>query len=45
LWKPVYKSEAKPCIGGIFEWNFVNLMTSDLINEKQDIFKFEFFKQ
>ena len=45
-WKPVYKSEAKDCINGVYEWNLFSVLTTDVTtdnNIEQD-FKFEFFK-
>jgi len=45
-WKPVYKSEIKPFLNGSFEWNTVNLLTTDIVTDGNiDIdFKIEFFK-
>ncbi len=43
--KPVYKSEIKPFLNGAFEWNVVNLLTTDVVNEGNidAEFKIEFF--
>lgn len=45
LWKPVYKSEVKLFINGGYEWNIINLLTVDIVNEgnPNEIFKIEFF--
>lgn len=45
MWKPVYKSEVKPLINGGYEWNIVNLLTVDIVNEgnPNENFKIEFF--
>jgi len=45
-WKPVYKSEIKGHFNKLFEWNVVNLLTSDLVNDNNvDMpFKFEFYQ-
>jgi hypothetical protein len=45
-WKPVYKSEIKAHFGNGFEWNVVNLLTSDLVNDNNiDMaFKVEFYQ-
>lgn len=44
-WKPVYKSEIKPYQKGGFEWNIVNLLTTDVVAEGNidQEFKIEFF--
>lgn len=44
-WKPVYKSEIKPFVNGAFEWNVINLLTTDIVNEGNidAEFKIEFF--
>lgn len=31
-WKPVYKSEKKSFLNGQFEWNIVNLLTTDVVD-------------
>jgi vacuolar-type H+-ATPase subunit F/Vma7 len=45
-WKPVYKSEIKPFANGAFEWNILNLLTTDIVNEGNidTEFKIEFFQ-
>lgn len=44
-WKPIYKSEIGPCLAGWFEWNIVNLLTTDLVAEGNidSEFRIEFF--
>ena len=44
-WKPVYKSEIKGQFNKGFEWNVLNLLTSDLVNDNNiDMaFKIEFY--
>lgn len=44
-WKPVYKSEIKPYAGGAFEWNIVNILTTDIVDAGNidNEFKIEFF--
>ena len=36
LWKPIYKSEIKAATKGYFEWNVVNVLSSDLAGEDVD---------
>lgn len=45
-WKPVYKSEIKGQFNKGFEWDVLNLLTSDLTNDNNiDMaFKIEFFQ-
>ena len=45
-WKPVYKSEIKSYQNGAFEWNMVNLLTTDIVDEGNidTEFKIEFFQ-
>ena len=33
IWKPVYKSEIKAAAHGRFNWNIVNLLTTDLAGD------------
>jgi hypothetical protein len=44
-WKPVYKSEIKPFLNGAYEWNLVNLLTTDIVDDGNidSEFKIEFF--
>lgn len=44
-WKPVYKSEIKPYQNGAYDWNIVNLLTTDIVAEGNidSEFKMEFF--
>jgi hypothetical protein len=44
-WKPVYKSEIKPYLNGHFEWNVVNLLSTDVVTDGNidAEFKIEFF--
>lgn len=45
LWKPVYKSEKKPKLDGGFDWNIVNLLSTDIVDRgsiDQD-FRIQFF--
>lgn len=46
LWKPVYKSEKKSYLNGGFEWNIVNLLTTDIVDggNVDYEFKIEFFQ-
>ena len=32
-WKPIYKSEIKQAINGFFDWNQVNILSSDLAGD------------
>jgi len=32
-WKPIYKSEIKQARNGFFEWNTVNILSSDLAGD------------
>lgn len=45
-WRPVYKSEIKNFLNGAFEWNMVNLLTTDIVDEGNidAEFKIEFFE-
>lgn len=45
-WKPVYKSEIKPYLNGYFDWNIVNLLTTDIVDEGNidSEFKIEFYQ-
>ena len=44
-WKPIYKSEIKPLQNGFYEWNMVNLLTTDLVQDGNidHEFKIEFY--
>lgn len=44
-WKPVYKSENKPLVNGFYDWNVVNLLTTDIVFEGNidHEFKLEFY--
>jgi hypothetical protein len=33
VWKPVYKSEIQAIKGGVFDWNLVDVLSSDLATE------------
>jgi|688.fasta_scaffold208172_4 hypothetical protein len=42
--KPIYKSEIKPAVAGAYEWNLVNVLSSDLAGEDVDReIKIDFF--
>lgn len=45
-WKPVYKSENKPLLAGYYDWNIVNLLTTDIVYEGNidTEFKIEFYQ-
>ena len=44
-YKPIYKSEIKPAVGGFFTWAPTQILTSELANEDAEReIKFEFFK-
>jgi len=45
-WKPVYKSENKPLVNGFYDWNVVNLLTTDIVFEGNidHEFKLEFYQ-
>lgn len=45
-WKPVYKSEIKPLMNGWYDWNIVNLLTTDIVHEGNidHEFKIEFYQ-
>ena len=45
-WKPVYKSELKPLVNGFYDWNIVNLCTTDVVKDGNiDLkFKIEFYQ-
>jgi len=45
IYKPIYKSEIMQSLNGVFKWNLVALLTSELANEdpEQEI-RVEFFK-
>jgi len=45
-WKPVYKSELKPVVAGHYDFNLVNLLTTDIVDEGNidHEFKIEFFQ-
>ena len=40
-WKPVYKSEIKPLQNGFYDWNMVNLLTSDIAQDGNIDFEFK----
>ena len=44
-WKPMYKSETKPKQMGVYFWNMVNMLSTDLVDAGNidEIFKIEFF--
>ena len=36
LWRPIYKSEVQPSQGGVYKWNLVNVLTSDIAGDDVD---------
>lgn len=45
VYKPVYKSEIKPCVNGRFSWNLFSTLTSEIANEDPEReIRVEFFK-
>lgn len=42
--KPIYKSEIKSPVGGVYEWNLINILSADLAGDDVDReIKFDFF--